>query len=85
MVEQYWNRPCVTVGCFGIAKPLSTFCKRCHKKRLNRFEKIVGKFKPKPNEIIIIDEAALVQTGKKHYHDKLNSSLKKWLKNNEKE
>lgn len=29
MVNNYWNRRCKTKGCFGIAKPLSYYCKEC--------------------------------------------------------
>ena len=38
--DQYWNRHCKTKGCHGLAKPLSDYCKPCHKKRLEKFEEV---------------------------------------------
>jgi len=34
--ENYWNRPCRTLGCYGIARPLSDYCCACHKKQKAR-------------------------------------------------
>ena len=38
--EQYWNRPCKTERCCGLASPLSDYCKAC--KELNRQKKLAG-------------------------------------------
>lgn len=31
--NKYWVRQCKTKGCCGLAKPLSDYCKQCHKKK----------------------------------------------------
>jgi hypothetical protein len=38
--NNYWTRSCKTKDCFNLAKPLSDYCKECHKKRLEKLEEL---------------------------------------------
>ena len=38
--EEYWNRPCKTPGCFGLARPLSEYCVTCREKNKEKKNEI---------------------------------------------
>lgn len=46
----YWNRPCKTKGCFGIARPFSDYCQKCHKERQEIFKKNMKEIEEENNE-----------------------------------
>jgi len=41
-IEKSWNRVCKTKKCHGLAKPLSNYCKPCHKKRQVQFNEVIN-------------------------------------------